>query len=216
MAIAYDNATVNLSIGSTTNSFNHTCSGSNLVLTVGVFCTGGDRLTGITYNGVAMTFVRKRQDTTSGEFCYIYCLANPATGSNTVLCSFSPSATSRAHAISHTGCKQTGIPDAQNDNASAGTTSLSTSVVTVADNSWTILFSRSQGTVSAGSGSTERPSAAASTSAIFDSNGAVTPAGSKSMVASISPSSETTTVMISLAPFVASVARSNFLLLGVS
>lgn len=56
MAIAFD-ATTTSSLGSAVTSitFSHTCTGSNRILFVCTANNGGANVTGVTYNGVAMT-----------------------------------------------------------------------------------------------------------------------------------------------------------------
>ncbi len=177
MAINYDNAVVNLSIGSTTNNATLTVGSGNTILFAGVFCTVGDDLTTFTATkgGVDtnMTLIDKIANGT--EECYLYYIFSPDSGSVTVKATFSVSVVSRLHVSTYTGAQQSGVPDAKNKGTYI-TTPVSPTNTTVADNCWNVLFVRG-GTISANSGITERPSAAASSSAIFDTNGPKTPAG---------------------------------------
>lgn len=197
--IAYDNATVNLAIANTSNSFSHTCTGSNLVLLVGVFCTVGDICTSVTYNGVAMTQIDKIARGT--EEVYMYGLVAPATGANTVTATFSAPVISRVHAASYTGVSQTNFPDAHSTGTDATPASVTASITTVASNCWTVLMARGDDTLVASTGSTERPSAAGSTSALFDSNGPLS-SGSNSMSYTDALGANDSWVMVAIAPFV--------------
>ncbi len=107
MAIARDTSTS--ASGAPTSSpgtWSHTCTGSNLILFVGVESTGAsDNVTGATYNGVAMTLVQK-QARLDGREVYLFVLVNPATGSNTVSVSWTGTDGHFLSAISYTGAAQ--------------------------------------------------------------------------------------------------------------
>ncbi len=206
--IAYDNAAVALGVTVTTNNVTFTVgSGANRILFAGVFCTLGDDLTAITATkgGVdtAMTLVDK---TTNGtEEVYLYYIVNPDSGSNTVKTTFNTALITRLHVASYSGASQTGVPDAHNKGSYVAT-SFTATVTSVADNSWGFLFDRG-GTLTAGSGSTERPSAAGSSSAVFDSNGGLTPPGTLSMAVNDSGGAGAW-IMASFAPIPAASATS--------
>lgn len=204
--INYDNATVQLTVGATSSTFAHTVAGNNRLLLVGTFSTAGDTVTGITYDGVAMSQITKRAGL-SGEQMYVYGLLNPSTGSNNVVVSSSGTTTMRSHAVSYTGVKQSGLPD-NFTSTGATTNSLTTSLTPVADNCWTFLFVRSNDNISAGTNSTGR--GALSTSASFDSSTPITPAALYSMTATIATSQVTGSIMVSVAPFVTSATRYDF------
>jgi hypothetical protein len=211
MAIAYDAESVALKAPSGTGplTFAHTCTGSDLILFCGCFATAGDVVTGITYNSVAMTLIGKVAN--GSEQAYLYYLINPTTGANNISVSWSGSTILRAHGVSYTGAKQSGVPDA-NSTATGTGTSLASSVTTVADNCWVIAMYRAAGDITAGSGTTLRGTS--TTSNILDSNGAVTPAGSKTINANSSISGGMAAVIASFAPYVASSAR-RLALLGI-
>lgn len=184
MAIAYDNAVVNLSISSGTNSTTITVSSSvNRVMFAGIFSTGGDDLNNVTAtkggSQVAMTFIGKIINNGLEEV-YLYYIVNPDSGTNTVTATLSGTPTTRMSVATYIGASQTGVPDAsatgQSTNGGTGT------LTTIANNCWAVMFVRGSTDVVASTNSTERPSAAGSTSAIFDSNGPITPAGSFSML----------------------------------
>jgi hypothetical protein len=102
-------------ISGTTITWNHTVtsSGSNralFVLVGGVVPT--QVVTGVTYNGVAMTNIVQARDNGNSElFNYIYVLVNPSTGTNSIVVTWNAALTSggfaAASAISFTGVNQT-------------------------------------------------------------------------------------------------------------
>ena len=207
-AIAFDAATdgENNGFSTSTLSFSHTTSGSNRLLIVGVAgdgttddCSGGGN--GVTFNGDAMTLVDKAQHTGQSRWTYAFLLVNPDAGAHTVLVTCGSTHFIGAVAVSYTGTAQTGQPDASNTNSGDnGGGTLTTSVTTVEDNSWTVLLAHDDGGVlTAGTGSTLRvDDAAFSIVGIFDSNGPHTPAGSESM--DISGAGARATVIVSIAP----------------
>lgn len=89
MAIAFDASSKGISLTDVTSlTLAHTCTGANLTLCVVVGIGGNaNTCTGVTYNGVAMTLGKSIN--ASNLQCYIYYLANPATGANNIVASFS-------------------------------------------------------------------------------------------------------------------------------
>lgn len=135
MAIARDTSKMFSSGASSSLTTSYTCSGTNRLLMVYAFRENSETVTGITYNGTAMTLATSKAQGTSTA--YAYYLINPATGANNIVVSFSgASSNCIAGAISYTGVKQSAQPDAINSSSSASATSLTTSVTTVADNAW--------------------------------------------------------------------------------
>jgi len=119
-------------------TFSHTCSGTNRLLVVGVAeHETSYNITKVEYNGVLMTEIRKdfRATTANDPRSYIYYLINPASGANNVevFVGSNPNNVVIAGAVSFTGAKQSGQPDANNGNNGESTAS-SVSVTTVADN----------------------------------------------------------------------------------
>lgn len=107
MAVAFDAASNSNGGNVESITWSHTCTGSNLVLYVGVHeAYGVDHVSGVTYNGVAMTRVK---DSFVATGCYVYRLIAPATGANNVVVTFS-SLLNRGKAVgavSFTGADQT-------------------------------------------------------------------------------------------------------------
>lgn len=92
----------------TTPSWSHTCTGTNLLLVVTVgwrHQDPGNAITGITYNSVALT---QLGTTSNGEFATaeIWYLLAPATGTHTVAATFTDLARAHLGAVSYTAVNQ--------------------------------------------------------------------------------------------------------------
>jgi len=123
MAVAFDNATQNSGTG--TRTFNHTITGSDVGLVV--FVCSGDELptvTGITYDGVALSFIRQQDDPPNLDAqTEVWQLAAPATGTNQVVVTISGAPELiTAIAMSFTGTNQTTLVANHNGNAGLGGT----------------------------------------------------------------------------------------------
>lgn len=156
----------------------HTCSGSNRYLIVGISASRGDRVSGVTYNGVSMTQLVKAADTAgNNNYLYFYGLVAPATGSNNIVVSVSSSSELELCAASYTDVKQTGQPDATASANNASTTSISSSITVVNNGSWVVTYAGLQRAVTASTNVTSRvanPGTGWSTR-LGDSNGGVSP-----------------------------------------
>lgn len=187
MSITFDSNTEFVVQGSgvgTTQTRAHICSGTERILFVGTLKQNGT-CSGVTYGGVSMTQINTASNTGGGsENDYLFMLVNPPSGSNNIVATFNAAAGASAiGAISYTGAKQTGQPDAQNTQTNASTTSLTTSLTTVDNNSWLVGMFRTAGSpMSAGANTTLRGTL--SNIMMGDSDGAKTPAGSHSMACS--------------------------------
>lgn len=213
MAIAYDaeyGSFTNSSSGSLT--YSHTCTGSDLVLYVMAATASGVTVTGITYNGVSMTLV----DSYTGiglatDNVYLYILVGPSTGANNIVISASGSGSLiYAGSSSYTGAAQSGQPVHTAKNSTASATSLTTTVDTSSapstDNCWVIGGYLMDGnfTASAGANTTLRTTAVTKDwVGMMDSNAAVTPPGSRSLIFNSSSASVMRGIITSLAPFTA-------------
>lgn len=116
MAIAHDadsNASGSDNTAVTSLTWSHTCTGSDLVLLVILTMkdtTDTDRvLTGITYNGVAMTQLVRQDQSTRNDTCELWGLIAPDTGAHNIVASLSGGSCSQVSggAVSLTGCDQT-------------------------------------------------------------------------------------------------------------
>lgn len=175
MAIAYDNSAYDTAL-----THAYTCSGSNRILFVGINGNvNSDDVTGVTYNGVAMTQINKALASSGDRYVYLYGLVGPASGSNDVVISGPPGAV-QSFKISYTGALQSGLPDAQGTNTALSVTSISKAITTVLDNCWVVcMFSLGgNGAVATVTTGTKRIDPGNNPIGMGDSNGAVTPAGS--------------------------------------
>jgi hypothetical protein len=212
-AIAIDNTGVDLGnnggTGSLTGAFTmgSVSNGLLTVCLVGDVAGGADDITGVTYNSVSMTLAAKRATANVSRFIYQYYLLAPASGAHNVVVTSTTNHYLIGTATSYSGVKQSAQPDASatNDTGGVNNTTLTTSVTTVADNSWTVLcggaYDASPQT--AGTGSTLRKTDATNSQTIFDSNAAKTPAGSTSMAFGMTGSVAMGAVLVSYAPYVA-------------
>lgn len=138
-------------------SWSHTCTGANLILIVGVAIvdTGAHTVSGVTYNGVALT-QKVRTAGANSNATEIWYLVAPATGANTIAVTLTgaPVQNSMAGAISLTGANQA-APEASNG-ASGGAPNPTMSITTVADNAWVVdaVSDNNAVTLLAGSGQT--------------------------------------------------------------
>ena len=122
MALAVDATSSATDTSASNLSWSHTCTGSDLALFVGLVVadlTDSDRpISGSpTYNGVSMTQVATINDDTNNYTMWIYKLANPATGTNTISASTTGSVLDfTGQAISYTGADQTDPEDVSGTN----------------------------------------------------------------------------------------------------
>jgi len=150
MAIAFNAATDGGNNGGSTNSltFAHTCgAGADRLLVVGVAgdsAGGFDDITGVTYNGVAMTLAKKElADSASSttRHAYQYFLVAPATGANNVVVSCTNNHYLLCGAADYTGMKQSGQPDATTSQETAvSALTQTTSITPIAASSWAALM----------------------------------------------------------------------------
>lgn len=212
MAIAFDNATsgaFGANVASKTVSHT-TGGGTDRILFVGVAMSGNvttDIVTGITYNGVSMTKITSAAGIAGQTGAVtVYYLIAPATGANDVVVSFSPNNGGAIQIVSYSGAKQTGVPDSSNTlSTTGGGTDIDLATTTVADNCWVTMWGMCDGGtgLTAGTGTTIRGSVLSSVYAMGDSNSAVTPAGSKTLIFDNATANQTA-VIVSFAPAVAS------------
>jgi hypothetical protein len=182
--------------------FTHDNDGSVLVVACKAY-DSTDVISGVSFNGVAMTLVDKRS-ATGTNIVYLFILMNPDAGAHTVQLTHStPSGSINPFAVSYTSTALTGQPDASTTNTAIGALSITTSLTTVADNAWSVLLvSNNSGSVAltAGTGSTEIYAPTGEGVGLYDSNGGLTPAGSHSMTVNAASSVNLAAVMLSLAP----------------
>lgn len=206
MAIARDTSTLDETTG-TSATFSHTCSGSNRLLLVGVMCSSGDNVTGVTYNSVSLTQIVKVDSPTPGRFRYIYGLLAPATGSNNVVVSLSGGSTDIVSvASSYTGVDQAQTLTAITDTTQSGTaTSTTMNMTSTVDNSWGAMMIRSDNDAMVASTNASLVQVSSSgfdgeRTAMFDTGAAIATAGAYTMVVTHTNNGNTAAVSVTFAP----------------
>lgn len=189
MAVAYSTSTNGGYTGSgTTRTFSHTTSGSDNYTLVGSWTrsSGANAVTGITYNGVAMTALGTEITPASNsgtEYIRFWGLAvGTGVGAANVVISCPTGMESIAFAISYTGCSQTGQPDATSNQSQTTQTNTVCTITTVADNSYAVVLARDAGGAgSAGTNATFRVYGLSSSGTGCFDRGTLSPAGSYSL-----------------------------------
>ena len=185
-------------------SFNHTCSGNQRILIVGIVNNAAlDEITAVSYNGVALTKVALGSGAIPGARDYLYYLINPDSGTHAVrIQRTNVTGPVFPNAVSYKGVKQSGQPDAKVAK-SQNTTAFNTAITTVADNCWLtgVFFNAQNKAMTAAVGTVAR--AVSDTShGMFDSNVAKSPAGSYSLGIT-GPLGMYAALVISLSPYIA-------------
>lgn len=202
MAITVDTTTNPDTGGSTSSpySWSHTCTGSNLGLFVITDCSSSGGVTGVTYNSVTLTKVGS-DFTLVDRIINLWYLANPASGSNTIVVSFT-GGFMRVAAASYTGMAQNGQPEAQGQNSGTGT-SVSQAVTVATDQAWLIgIIGADSGGITAGANTTLRVATGGSTLYYIVDTNAGQSTGSRSMAATMSSGPKGINIG-SFAPYVA-------------
>jgi len=222
MAIAFD---VAANTGSTywnngahtSMTLAHTTTGTDRFLIVGIILYSpiARTVTGVTYNGVAMTSIGSITAALEGnnQNTSLWYLANPATGANNIIASMSGAvAYVSAVSASYTGVNQSNPLDSSNtgQNTSAAS-SFSIATTVVASDCWLVGTGWDRDTnITAGANTTIRTTNAASIHAMADSN-AIVATGSQSLAyASSTSNTWPGAVIASIAPAVAASTNSNF------
>lgn len=184
MAIAFDAASGGQGVFVNSFSFSHTCTGSDLKLfvTVSYSLVPTMTVTGITYNGVAMTALGSVITAPGGVKSVKFFLQNPATGAHNVVVSTDNAGdVLDCNSASYSGTDTSTAPNLIATDIASGTPTTTTGTTTV-NNAWTILMGN--GGQTAGTGSTKRSTGHGQNGGLYDSNAAITPAGSYSMTTS--------------------------------
>jgi hypothetical protein len=196
-SIAYDSgSTGTITSGNTNTTFSDTATGSNLDMEICIAQqndASANRISAsnVTFNGVAASLVHSVTDS-GGDTVYAFEIVGPASGAHTV--SVTRTGTTNSTLINvttHTGVVQTGQPDAFGTSNGTGSP-LNTNLSSIANNAWSFLctYDSNGGTISASTNSTGRQ-AVTTYSQMFDSNVAITPAGSFTMTVTRSPTGGT-------------------------
>jgi hypothetical protein len=203
MAIAHDANASGLSASSPA-TFSHTCTGSDRILFVAAASNTSETVTGVTYNGVSMTEV---DSVTAGATQHLFYLVAPATGANNVVVSTSGSV-AVGSSVSYTGVDQTSPIDATALGATAQTvTNYTASITSVADNSWSIMTSRT-GNGYAWTGDTgttvrnQPETTYLGSGGMVDSGAAITPAGSDTLGVTSTSQLYDGGILVTIAPLI--------------
>ena len=197
MPIAFD-AQANNNGSGTSMTYAHTCAAGS-VLFVGSLIQSGLSMTSITYNGVTLTDPGLRIVDGGGYEIYMWYSSSPSSGSNNIV--ITPSASTVAifgRSASYTGVNTSSVLGATSTASKTSTTTHTYSLTTNNNNSWTLLFARGRSEfIVASTGSTRRspPTGTNSDTTVFDSNAAITPAGSNSMSFTCSPATASCGIM---------------------
>lgn len=185
MAILFDASSNTSDSSATSLTWDHTCTGADRLLIVGINLhetTDLDRVvSGITYNGVALTQAKTQVDDSNNITADLWYLINPASGQNSVVASFvGINLFAVGGAISLTGADQISQPDATNGATGSGNP-VTVDITTLNDNCWVVdsIFAFAQSNTPAeGDGQVARWVVPISTSHGFGSSeGPKTPAG---------------------------------------
>ncbi len=223
-AIAYDTGVdASYVVGATSQTWSHTCTGSDRLLAVGVFGElvsldgTGVFITGATYNGVAMTLVFKQaeaQGNTPGSdrWVYLFLLVNPASGANNVVVSGSTPMVMGGMSTSYTGAKATGQPEQAFRNWTAAPGAEVTCTLSAITSCWLVMVAKNNVSVpSAGTATTARVTSA-DAMGLFDSNGLVS--GTAALQAT-GPAADWAGIMMSILPAASAATTKTLAALGV-
>lgn len=196
------NLAVDATSTSTTPSWSHTCTGSNLALIIGHMNTGNTVNPSTTYNGVAATFIDSISN--GSTVLNLYYLLAPSTGSNTISVSVGGGNFDSGYATSYTGARQSSQPEKEIAGSALSGTSYSTSLTPAFTNCWLIAAIFATNGMGAGGGAGAGTTARAviannSKKGIYDSNGAVTVNQSDSLNWTADSSTGWRSVIITLA-----------------
>lgn len=125
MALTFDTAVSDAVNGSTSNTWSHSCTGSNRVLFVFVGQRGTDTVSGVTYAGDAMTSLGAVSNADSLVGVSLWRLIAPDTGANDVIVSWPGAKNAVCVSMSFAGAHQTdpdGTPVTGSDTSGGGFT----------------------------------------------------------------------------------------------
>lgn len=174
MAITLDSTTDGGTATATTLTFSHTiATNSYLVVGVGITAASSDYITGVTFNGNAMSRILFKDEGTEAQ-AWLYGLYVSAGVTANVVITSASSQSIRGGAISYTLASRSNATG----NSSGNSTTPSGSVTTTIDNEWAVMvLSNNSGTAdnSGLTGGVNRVSRA--NFAMYDTNAPKTPAG---------------------------------------
>jgi hypothetical protein len=208
--ITFDNSVDGGNNGGSTTSLTYPFtvgSGSNRLLVVNLIGDVTDNISSVTYGTSPLTLLGKIQAPPSAaganNWQYLYYLLNPPSGPNNIVITAGSAQYLNSQAASWYNVKQSAQPDALTTNTvGAGSTSITTSLTTMASGSLVVQGIWSQRHLEAGAGATPIViDAAFDAAGLFVSTGSpVSPAGNVSMTTLWDGSASSGVIMVSFAP----------------
>ena len=138
MAIAFDAVSDGGLVNANAQSWSHTCTGSDLFLSVGIKLYGDLDITSVTYNGVAMSQINAQVNPNEATYAVLYGLIGPATGSHTIAIARTSTNFIVSGGISHTGVSQSGQPEANGTDSDALASQCDPAATVVSNNAWLV------------------------------------------------------------------------------
>ncbi len=181
MAIAFDSS-INLPQANGTTLSATLINTAGTELFVGVTNFSGDNVSGVTYNSVALTKVSTSQNITGTEYVTLWHLTAPALGSHTVTITSGSADDMAGAAVTYSGTETGTVIDVSGGTASVSP--IAKTLTTTINNDWTVaIVGASAGTNVAGASTTLRKDSGGANHNVtmFDSNGAITPAGNTTL-----------------------------------
>ena len=199
-AIAFDNSADLGNNGGSTSSYttaNYTVgAGSNMALVIDLTGdTASDNITGVTWNGNALTLINKRQGT---RWNYAYILLNAPSGTGTVTVT-----AGTAHYLIVVAASYSGVGSVDNNGTFTSATSpVSASLTPIANNCWVLATTWSFSSVVASTNTLvrQRDTAFASDAVVESSLNPISPAASTTLTWTYSAGQTASGVIFSLAP----------------
>lgn len=213
VGIARDTFLIRTAQTSASWSASYTVTGSNPALVVFAEHSSGETVTSATYNGVALTIVNSITVYTGTAVTALILIA-PATGANTLTVNFSASSTHNVMAESYSGVfsgGNTGGSDSKNTSTwSASSANQSIVTTTIANNSWLVIYLRSDGGTYTASTNVSIQNNVANIALMGDNNAAITPAGATTQTFTATGTNSGGMLTVGLAGSAAASANSNF------
>lgn len=158
-AIAFDAASNSgYQAAASTYSWNHTCTGSNRYLTVGISMLSlAQTVSGITYNGTPLTFLGAQSSVSGAARVELWGLVNPSSGTNSIAVTLTGAIASAGNASSYTGVHQDSPTEAFNSAqaTNVGAADATVNVTSVADKDWAVdIIATDDTAITAGAGQT--------------------------------------------------------------
>jgi hypothetical protein len=200
--VAFDAATSAAPATGTTRTWSHTCgAGADRLLLVHVeIASTNDWVTGVTYNGVAMTQIAHEGDFATMS-TYLYALVAPATGANNVVVTSSNSVAIAGCSYSVANAKQMTTMDVMLlGNNSATTSRLWGPTTTTVDRALVVLFVWNSAEVPVAGANVTNRSVVNRQSSVVDRGGITTPAGDVYLTQTTTGATTWSSMSVGIAP----------------